>query len=46
MNHIAIDLGGRESQICIRAEDSKILDEKRIPTGSLKAFSRNKRRAE
>lgn len=38
MNHIAIDLGGRESQICVRAEDSKILDEKRIPTGNLKSF--------
>jgi transposase len=32
MQHVAIDLGGRESQICVRAEDGKILEEKRHPT--------------
>ncbi len=32
MNHVAIDLGGRESQICIRAADGTILEEKRYAT--------------
>jgi transposase len=32
MNHVAIDLGGRESQICVRGADGTILDEKRHPT--------------
>jgi transposase len=29
MNHVAIDLGGRESQICVRGADGAILEEKR-----------------
>ena len=32
MKHAAIDLGGRESQICIRAADGTILEEKRHHT--------------
>lgn len=32
MKHAAIDLGGRESQICIRASDGTILEEKRHHT--------------
>jgi transposase len=32
MQHVAIDLGGRESQICVRAPDGKILEEKRYQT--------------
>ncbi len=35
MQHVAIDLGGRESQICVRASDGKILEERRYPTRSL-----------
>ena len=35
MEHLAIDLGGRESQICVRASDGTILDEKRWPTAAL-----------
>jgi len=35
MKHVAIDLGGRESQICVRGEDGTILDEKRVATKSL-----------
>jgi transposase len=35
MNHVAIDLGGRESQICIRGADGTILEEKRHATRSL-----------
>jgi hypothetical protein len=32
VKHAAIDLGGRESQICIRASDGTILEEKRHST--------------
>ena len=32
MQHVAIDLGGRESQICVRAPDGTIIEEKRYPT--------------
>lgn len=35
MQHVAIDLGGRESQICIRESDGTIVDEKRYPTKKL-----------
>ena len=36
MNHVAIDLGGRESQVSIRASDGTVLDEKRMATLALK----------
>lgn len=35
MEHIAIDLGGRESQLCIRGADGKIVKELRCRTGAL-----------
>jgi transposase len=35
MDHVAIDLGGRESQICVRQGDGTIVEEKRWPTRSL-----------
>lgn len=35
MEHIAIDLGGRESQLCVRAADGTILVEKRVKTAEL-----------
>lgn len=35
MNHAAIDLGGKESQICIRRADGTILEESRAPTKKL-----------
>jgi transposase len=38
MEHVAIDLGTRESQICVRAEDGTILAEDRCGTGSLKKY--------
>src|SRR5512140_2195381 len=38
MDHIAIDLGGRESQICVRGPEGKILEEKRITTLALPRF--------
>jgi hypothetical protein len=36
MEHVAIDLGGRESQVCVRAADGEILEEKRWPTRRLR----------
>ena len=35
MNHVAIDLGGKESQICIRQPDGKIVEERKVPTRKL-----------
>ena len=35
MEHIAIDLGGRESQVCVRSADGTIIEEKRWPTREL-----------
>lgn len=35
MNHVAIDLGGRESQVCARSADGTILEEKKVPTRRL-----------
>jgi transposase len=35
VEHIAIDLGGRESQICVRNDQGEILDERRYPTARL-----------
>ena len=38
MEHIAIDLGGRESQICVRSEQGTIVDEQRVQTCALKRW--------
>ena len=38
MEHVAIDLGGMESQICIRAANGEIIRECRWKTRSLKRF--------
>ena len=35
MYHVAIDLGGRESQVCIRQPDASIAFEQKMPTGLL-----------
>jgi transposase len=35
MKHVAIDLGGRESQLCTRAEDGSIVKEAKVSTRSL-----------
>lgn len=35
MDHVAIDLGGRESQICVRSSEGEILEEDRRGTRSL-----------
>ena len=38
MEHIAIDLGGKESQICVRSADGTIVDEVRWGTRRLDAY--------
>jgi len=38
MRHLAVDLGGKESQVCTRDSDAKILEERRVPTSRLPAF--------
>jgi hypothetical protein len=38
MEHVAIDLGGRESQVCVRAADGTIVEEKRCRTRELGAY--------
>jgi transposase len=38
MQHVAIDLGSRESQICIRSEVGEILAERKLPTARLPSF--------
>jgi hypothetical protein len=38
VNHVAIDLGSRESQICVRGPDGVILEEKRYPTRKLTEY--------
>src|SRR5678815_6069540 len=35
MQHLAIDLGGKESQICVRDAKEKILDERKVQTKRL-----------
>jgi transposase len=35
MEHVAIDLGGRKSQVCVRGADGQILEEKQWPTREL-----------
>ncbi len=41
MQHVAIDLGGRESQVCIRHPDGSILGEHRHPTRKLGGLLRS-----
>lgn len=41
MNHVAIDLGGRESQVCIRSPQGEILEEKRVLTRRLEAVMKS-----
>jgi transposase len=38
VDHLAIDLGGRESQVCVRASDGQIVEERRCRTAALPAF--------
>lgn len=38
MQHVAIDLGGRESQVCVRADEGQILLEQKVATRTLGNF--------
>lgn len=38
MDHVAIDIGGRESQVCRRKSDGAIVEEKRVATLSLASY--------
>jgi transposase len=38
MDHIAIDLGGRESQVCVRSSDGQITEERRVRTVELAEY--------
>jgi len=38
MQHVAIDLGGKESQLCVRASDGQILLEQKVATRTLGIF--------
>lgn len=38
MDHIAIDLGSRESQVCVRAATGEIVEERRVGTRSLGTY--------
>lgn len=38
MQHVAIDLGGRESQVCVRSDSGQILLEQKVATRSLEIF--------
>ncbi len=38
MDHVAIDLGGRESQVCVRNPEGRIVEQVRLPTRGLQDF--------
>ena len=38
MEHLAIDLGGKESQICVRGSDGHIVEERRCATATLGSY--------
>jgi transposase len=40
MQHVAIDLGGTESQICVRSADGQVIEERKVATTRLEAFLR------
>lgn len=42
MEHIAIDLGGRESQVCVRDGAGRIVEERRVATDRLRGFLRKR----
>lgn len=41
MNHVAIDLGSRESQVCVRSPDGAIVWERKHPTRKLEELMRS-----
>jgi transposase len=38
VQHVAIDLGSRESQVCVRRADGTLVDERKYPTRKLPEF--------
>ena len=38
MDHVAIDLGGRESQVCVRGADGTIVEQRRLRTTAVPAY--------
>lgn len=38
MEHVAIDLGGRESQICVRSATGEVLEERRIGSDQIETY--------
>ena len=38
MNHVAVDLGSRKSQFCVRSADGRVLQEAKIETRALGKF--------
>ena len=38
MEHLAIDLGGKESQTCVRGSDGQIVEERRCSTATLSGY--------
>jgi transposase len=42
MDHVAIDLGGRQSQVCVRSADGQVVEERRVPTDALDAYLRRR----
>jgi transposase len=42
MEHVAIDLGGRESQICVRSADGAVIEERREATKHLRGYLRQR----
>ena len=45
MNHVAIDLGARESQICVRSAKGKILEEQKVTTKGLSKYFKKMKRS-
>ena len=42
MEHVAIDLGASQSQVCVRAADGTVLEERRCPTAKLAEYLANR----
>jgi hypothetical protein len=38
MNHVAVDLGSKQSQVCLRSPEGKVLREERVPNRGLQNF--------
>ena len=44
MDHVAIELGSQESQVCVRRADGTIIDERKVPTRKLSKLMASWRR--